>query len=136
MRCSTPGKRTVSRRSNGTPSGRAAIHGNDCSRMPVSTSNAARRSTRGSSSLLVRPRASAPPSDGTIAAPATNRSVGNTRSVNVQPCHAVLPTVLYQVVQSVWASVRALPDASERVLPRFCAREVEAYLRCGIGPGG
>ena len=41
-------------------------------------------------------------------------------------------TVLYRVVQAEWATSLARFDAGERTVPRFCRREVEAFLRCGI----
>ncbi|HEX5051697.1 MAG TPA: transposase zinc-binding domain-containing protein [Planctomycetota bacterium] len=41
-------------------------------------------------------------------------------------------TVLHRVVQSEWATALARFDAGERHVPRFCVREVEAFLRCGI----
>ncbi|MBX3462559.1 MAG: transposase zinc-binding domain-containing protein [Planctomycetes bacterium] len=40
--------------------------------------------------------------------------------------------MLYRVVQGAWAGVRAGLALRERPLPRFCAREVESFLRCGI----
>lgn len=44
--------------------------------------------------------------------------------------------MLYRVVQGAWAGVRAGLALRERPLPRFCAREVEAFLRCGIPAHG
>ena len=41
-------------------------------------------------------------------------------------------TVLYGVVTSEWATSLARFDAGERNVPRFCRREVEAFLRCDI----
>jgi hypothetical protein len=40
--------------------------------------------------------------------------------------------VLYRVVLASWATVRARLDAADRPLPRFCVREVDAFLRCGM----
>ncbi|MBL9080064.1 MAG: transposase zinc-binding domain-containing protein [Planctomycetes bacterium] len=40
--------------------------------------------------------------------------------------------MLYRVVQGAWATVRAGLERRERPLPRFCVREVAAFLRCGI----
>ena len=41
-------------------------------------------------------------------------------------------TVLYQIVQSEWATSQVLLAGGERHVPRFCRREVDAFLRCGI----
>ena len=41
-------------------------------------------------------------------------------------------TVLYRAVQSEWATSQTLLAASERYVPQFCRREVDAFLRCGI----
>ena len=41
-------------------------------------------------------------------------------------------TVLYRVVQSGWATSKAQLAASERYVPQFCRRELDAFLRCGI----
>jgi hypothetical protein len=41
-------------------------------------------------------------------------------------------SALYRVVASTWATVRAQLEARERPLPRFCAREIDAFLRCGV----
>jgi hypothetical protein len=41
-------------------------------------------------------------------------------------------SALHRVVSSAWATVRARFLAADRPPPRFCVREVEAFLRCGI----
>ena len=41
-------------------------------------------------------------------------------------------SVLYQAVQSCWATSLTQLEAGDRHVPRFCCREVEAFLRCGI----
>ncbi len=41
-------------------------------------------------------------------------------------------SALYRVVASAWAVVRERLEAGERPLPRFCAREIDAFLRCGV----
>ncbi|MGK0156045.1 MAG: hypothetical protein ACI9SE_003012 [Neolewinella sp.] len=41
-------------------------------------------------------------------------------------------TVLYRAVQSEWATSLTQLEAGDRHVPRFCRREVEAFLRCGI----
>ena len=41
-------------------------------------------------------------------------------------------TVLYRIVQSEWTTVQSLLAHRERHIPRFCRREVEGFLRCGI----
>ena len=41
-------------------------------------------------------------------------------------------SALHRVVSSAWATVRARLEAEDRPLPRFCVREVDAFLRCGI----
>ena len=41
-------------------------------------------------------------------------------------------SALYLAVQGAWASVREGLAAAGRSLPRFCEREVDAFLRCGI----
>jgi len=41
-------------------------------------------------------------------------------------------TVLYRAVQCEWETSLARFDVGERNVPRFCRREVEAFLRCGI----
>ena len=35
-------------------------------------------------------------------------------------------------MQSAWATVRDEIERRERAVPRFCVREMEAYLKCGI----
>ena len=40
--------------------------------------------------------------------------------------------MLYRAVQGAWAKVLAGFEQRERSLPRFCVREVDAFLRCGI----
>ena len=40
--------------------------------------------------------------------------------------------MLYRVVQAAWATVKARLDAVGRPMPRFCVREVDAFLRCGM----
>jgi len=40
--------------------------------------------------------------------------------------------VLFSVVQAEWNTFAQRVAAGERVVPRFCVREVEAFLRCGI----
>jgi hypothetical protein len=39
--------------------------------------------------------------------------------------------VLYRAVQAVWGTFVGGVEARERSVPRFCVREVEAFLRCG-----
>ena len=46
--------------------------------------------------------------------------------------HGAEQSVLYRVVAGAWARMRERLELRERPLPRFCVREVEAYLRCGI----
>ena len=41
-------------------------------------------------------------------------------------------TVLYQAVQAAWRTFVGAVEAGERTVPRFCRREVEAFLRCGV----
>ncbi|MFN3244269.1 MAG: transposase [Planctomycetota bacterium] len=41
-------------------------------------------------------------------------------------------TTLNQVVRSEWATFVAGVEAGERSVPRFCLREAEGYLRCGM----
>ncbi|HEX5052476.1 MAG TPA: transposase zinc-binding domain-containing protein, partial [Planctomycetota bacterium] len=41
-------------------------------------------------------------------------------------------TVLFRVVQAQWRTFVQQVAAGERVVPRFCLREVEGFLRCGI----
>jgi hypothetical protein len=41
-------------------------------------------------------------------------------------------TVLYRVVQAEWCTFEQRLESGERVVPQFCRREVEGYLRCGI----
>ena len=41
-------------------------------------------------------------------------------------------SVLYRAVASAWVTVRLRLELRERPLPRFCQREVDAYLRCGV----
>ncbi|MDO8349366.1 MAG: transposase [Planctomycetota bacterium] len=41
-------------------------------------------------------------------------------------------TVLYRLVQAEWNTFVQRAEAGERVVPRFCRREVEGYLRCGV----
>ena len=40
--------------------------------------------------------------------------------------------MLFRVVQAEWHTFVQRVAAGERVVPRFCLREVERYLRCGI----
>ncbi len=40
--------------------------------------------------------------------------------------------MLYRVVQSQWGTSRELLATGERQVPKFCRREVDAFLRCGI----
>jgi len=40
--------------------------------------------------------------------------------------------ILYRLVQGQWNTFVQRLEAGERVVPRFCIREVEASLRCGI----
>lgn len=40
--------------------------------------------------------------------------------------------MLYRLVQSEWGTFVQRAAAGERVVPRFCEREVAAFLRCGI----
>ncbi len=41
-------------------------------------------------------------------------------------------TVLYRAVQAAWVPFVAQVETGERSVPRFCRREVAAFLRCGI----
>jgi len=41
-------------------------------------------------------------------------------------------TVLHRAVQAGWAAFVRLVAAKERSVPRFCQREIEAFLRCGV----
>ena len=41
-------------------------------------------------------------------------------------------TVLYRAVQAAWGRFVGSVEAGERSVPRFCLREVEAFLRCGV----
>ena len=41
-------------------------------------------------------------------------------------------TVLYRAVQAAWGTFVGSVEAGERSVPRFCLREVEAFLRCGV----
>ena len=41
-------------------------------------------------------------------------------------------TVLYRAVQAAWQPFVGQVATGERLVPRFCRREVEAFLRCGI----
>ena len=41
-------------------------------------------------------------------------------------------TVLYQTVQAAWRTFVGTVEAGERTVPRFCRREVEAFLKCGV----
>ena len=41
-------------------------------------------------------------------------------------------TVLYRVVQAEWNTFVQRVAAGERVVPRFCLRELEGFMRCGI----
>jgi len=41
-------------------------------------------------------------------------------------------TVLYRAVQDAWEPFLRTVEAGERSLPRFCVREVAAFLRCGV----
>ena len=40
--------------------------------------------------------------------------------------------MLFRSVQAAWATFVARAEAGERNVPRFCRREVEGYVRCGI----
>jgi hypothetical protein len=40
--------------------------------------------------------------------------------------------VLYRLVASTWAAVRAQLEARERPLLRFYARDIDEFLRCGV----
>jgi len=40
--------------------------------------------------------------------------------------------VLYGVVQAQWHTFVQRVTSGERVVPRFCVREVEGFMRCGI----
>ena len=40
--------------------------------------------------------------------------------------------MLYQAVQSAWRTFVGAVEAGERTVPRFCRREVEAFLKCGV----
>jgi len=41
-------------------------------------------------------------------------------------------TVLYRAVQAAWGSFVRGVETVERSVPRFCVREVEGFLRCGV----
>jgi len=41
-------------------------------------------------------------------------------------------TVLHRAVQAGWAAFVRSVAAKERSVPRFCQREIEAFLRCGV----
>ncbi len=41
-------------------------------------------------------------------------------------------TVLYRAVQAAWGSFVGGVEANERSVPRFCTREVDAFMRCGV----
>ena len=41
-------------------------------------------------------------------------------------------TVLYQAVQAAWRTFVGTVEAGERTVPRFCRREVDALLKCGV----
>ncbi len=41
-------------------------------------------------------------------------------------------TVLYRVVLAEWSTFVQRLEAGERVVPRFCLREVEGFIRCGV----
>ena len=41
-------------------------------------------------------------------------------------------TVLHRAVQAGWAAFVRSVAAKERSVPRFCRREIEAFLRCGV----
>ena len=41
-------------------------------------------------------------------------------------------TVLYRTVLAEWRTFVQRVEAGERVVPRFCRREVESVLRCGV----
>jgi len=41
-------------------------------------------------------------------------------------------SVLFRVVQAEWNTFLQRVAACQRVVPRFCVREVESFLRCGI----
>ncbi|MCP4039804.1 MAG: hypothetical protein GY733_22865, partial [bacterium] len=41
-------------------------------------------------------------------------------------------TVLYRALQGEWRTFCAKVDAGDRSVPRFCRREVEGFLRCGL----
>ena len=41
-------------------------------------------------------------------------------------------TILYRAVQAAWGRFVGSVEAGERSVPRFCLREVEAFLRCGV----
>jgi hypothetical protein len=41
-------------------------------------------------------------------------------------------TALYRAVQAAWGSFVGGVEANERSVPRFCTREVDAFLRCGV----
>jgi len=40
--------------------------------------------------------------------------------------------VLFAAVQAAWNTFVQRAEASGRTVPRFCVREVEGYLRCGV----
>ena len=41
-------------------------------------------------------------------------------------------TVLYRAVQAGWGAFVRSVEAKDGTVPRFCLREVEAFLRCGV----
>jgi hypothetical protein len=41
-------------------------------------------------------------------------------------------SVLFDLVRAEWNTFVRRVEAGERTVPRFCVREVEGYLRCGV----
>jgi hypothetical protein len=41
-------------------------------------------------------------------------------------------SVLFGLVRAEWNTFVTRVEAGERTVPRFCVREVEGYLRCGV----